>query len=74
MMSASPEINDMKTETAIVTAAVLGTIAFKSGKKCIPCHDSNLMSLIDQHENKQMGASLPIMKAWMESWLAANLA
>jgi hypothetical protein len=66
--------NTMTTEIAIISAAALGTKAFKSGKKCIPCHDSQLMALIDQNENKEMGASLPIMKAWMKSWLAANLA
>lgn len=64
----------MKTETAILTAAVLGTKAFKKSRVCVPAHDPELMKVIASHEKKEMGASIPILKAWTDSWHAANLA
>ena len=64
----------MKTETAIITAAVLGTIAFNEGRSAVPAHDPELLKVIGQHEKKEMGASIPILKAWIASWHAANLA
>lgn len=57
-----------------MTAAVLGTIAFNNGKAATPALDADLMNVIAQHENKEIGASIPIMKAWINSWHAANLA
>jgi hypothetical protein len=64
----------MKTETAIITAAVLGTIAFNEGRTAVPAHDPELLKVIGQHEKKEMGASILILKAWIASWHAANLA
>lgn len=63
----------MTTNEAIATAAVLGTIAFKEGKTATPCHDKNLMELIREYST-EMGAAIPLMKAWSQSWHAANLA
>jgi hypothetical protein len=64
----------MKTETAILAAAVLGTIAFNEGRKATPCQDKALMEIIANRENKEWGSTLPIMKAWSDAWHAANLA
>lgn len=63
----------MTTQTAIMTASVLGTMAFNNGKAATPSLDSDLMNIIAQHENKEIGASIPIIKAWINSWHAANL-
>ncbi len=64
----------MKTETAIITAAVLGTIAFNEGRSSAPCQDPELLKVIAQHEKKEMGSCIPLLKAWTKSWHAANLA
>ena len=63
----------MTTNEAIATAAVLGTIAFNEGKTAIPYHDKNLIELIREYSTK-MGDSIPLLKAWSQSWHAANLA
>ena len=60
----------MNQETKILKAATLGTIAFKAGKKRIPALDKNLLSLF----SGEIGSSIPLMKAWIASWDAANLA
>lgn len=64
----------METETAIITAAVLGTIAFNEGLSSAPCQDAELLKVIGLHEKKEMGDSMPILDAWIKSWHAANLA
>jgi len=56
----------------IATAAVLGTLAFNSGMKCIPALDKELAPLFDGMKIGE--GALPIMKAWLASWHAANLA
>lgn len=63
--------------TQILQASVLGTIAFKSGKKCVPAHDSELMKML---ANRQIGqtpkghaTSIQIMKAWTTAWHNANI-
>lgn len=61
----------MSIETKILAAAVLGTIAFNEGKKRIPAMDKNLEPLLS---GNQIGEGIPVLKAWLESWDAANLA
>ena len=56
----------------IATAAVLGTLAFNAGMKCIPALDKDLAPLFDGMKIGE--GALPIMKAWLASWHAANLA
>jgi hypothetical protein len=68
------ETYKMKTETAIITAAVLGTIAFNEGRSSVPAHDPELLKVIGQRDKKEMGAGILILKAWTASWHAANLA
>lgn len=60
------------TDSLIVHAAVLGTIAFKAGKKCVPCHDGELMRLVSE-VGGPVGSSLPLFKAWTKAWHDANL-
>jgi hypothetical protein len=64
----------MKTEAAIITAQILGTVAFNKGRSAVPAHDPELLKVIEKHEIKEMGACIPILKAWLASWHAANLA
>jgi len=60
----------MNQETKILKAATLGTIAFKAGKKRIPALDKNLLALFAG----EIGSSVVLMKAWITSWDAANIA
>lgn len=53
-------------------AAVLGTQAFRDGRKPIPCQDPGLMALVDQNPDKEIGASLPLFEAWANAWHLAN--
>ena len=59
-------MNEQKT----ITASVLGTIAFKAGKKRVPFFDKDLMALLKGNE---IGEGLPVLNAWLASWDAANL-
>jgi hypothetical protein len=59
----------MKKEIAIIKSAVLGTLAFKNGKKSIPAHDSELLKLIGENN-----CTIDLLNAWINSWHAANLA
>ncbi len=63
----------MTTQEAIATASVLGTLAFKDGKKAIPAHDKNLMALIGENST-HMGWAIPVLKAWSKSFHAAIVA
>jgi hypothetical protein len=58
----------MKIEIAIIKAAILGTIAFKSGKQSIPALDAELLKLI-----KENNCTISLLKSWSDSWHAANL-
>lgn len=60
----------MNIEIKILKAATLGTIAFKAGKKRIPALDKNLLALF----SGEIGSSIILMRAWLDSWDAANLA
>jgi hypothetical protein len=62
---------NMTIETKIVAAAVLGTMAFNAGMKRIPAMDKNLEPLL---AGNQIGEGIPVLKAWIASWDAANLA
>ncbi len=66
-------ITRMTTNEAIAAAAVLGTIAHNEGKTSTPAHDKNLINLVAENSTG-MGWSIPILKAWSQSWHAANLA
>ena len=59
------------TASLILAAATLGTIAFESGRKAVPCRDSNLMDLIPLAEKNN--ATLAVLNAWSKAWHAANL-
>lgn len=65
----------MKKEPSnqVLTAAVLGTIAFKNNVKCAPCLDKNLLELIKESSNKKIGSSIPMLESWIEAWHNANL-
>jgi len=54
------------------SAAVLGTQAFRNGKQPIPALDKELMRLVAQNPNKEIGASLPLLTAWSNAWHLAN--
>jgi hypothetical protein len=62
----------MKIETAIFTAATLGTIAFNQGRTSVPIHDPAFYKLIKEHAWD--GSMTPVLKAWVSSWHAANAA
>ena len=64
------QTNTMATETKILAASVLGTIAFKAGMKRVPALDKNVLSLL---AGNQIGEGIPVLKAWIASWDAANL-
>ena len=67
-----PDKMNASLKIKIATAAVLGTLAFNSGMKCIPALDKELAPLFDGMKIGE--GALPIMKAWLASWHAANLA
>lgn len=58
------------TSTEILHASILGTLAFKAGRKAIPAQDREMMNLITANE----GYAIPLMKAYHAAWHAANLA
>jgi hypothetical protein len=58
------------TATAILRASILGTLAFKTGRKAIPAQDKDMMDLIAANE----GCAIPLMKAYHKAWTSANLA
>lgn len=61
----------MKTKQQFA-AAVLGTQAFRDGRKSIPCQDRELMALVAQNTDKEIGASLPLFEAWSNAWHLSN--
>jgi hypothetical protein len=61
-------------ETLAVHSAILGTIAFKNGKKCAPVLDRDLMNAIESMEDRSFSKMTVLFRAWSESWHAANLA
>ena len=67
-----PDKMNASLKIKIATAAVLGTLAFNAGMKCIPALDKDLAPLFDGMKIGEGAA--PIMKAWITSWHAANLA
>lgn len=68
----------MSAASQIVKASVLGTIAFKDGKKRVPALSGELMSML---AGRQVGvtpegeaSTVSILKAFAHSWDCANLA
>lgn len=55
------------------TAETYGMIAFASGIKAAPVLDKNIMEMVANNQNKEIGASLPLLKAWLNGWHKANL-
>ena len=53
-------------------ARELGQKAFHKGIKSVPALDKDLLELI-RVESKEMGQSIPIMKAWAAAWHKENL-
>jgi hypothetical protein len=69
-------MNTATTQT--LQAAVLGTIAFKAGVKCMPCLDKSLLAMF---VGRQLGetpageaSTMKLMTVWQQAWTAANLA
>jgi hypothetical protein len=60
-----------ETERQVLTAAILGTIAFNEGRNSVPCLDPALIALL---KGNKVGESIAVLKAWTHSWDAANLA
>jgi hypothetical protein len=67
----------MSVNSQIAEASVLGTIAFNSGIKRAPFYDVELKKMF---VNRKIGetpegeaSSIAIMKAWTNSWDAANI-
>lgn len=65
---------EMKTD--ILSAAVLGNVAFSNGLKRIPCFDKDLMNLLKKYDswsdiNHTM--NMKLMTIWCENWDLANL-
>jgi len=58
----------------LITAETYGMIAFASGIKAAPALDKNIMEMVKNNPNKEIGASLPMLKAWSNGWHKANLA
>ena len=59
----------MEKNIKILAASILGTKAFQEGKPCVPCLDSDLMLLL---KNVSYSA-VPILQAWVDNWMMANL-
>ena len=57
--------------TLVMSAAILGTIAYRQGRARVPGADAELNDLIKGLSFKE---TVPVLKAWMNSWDAANLA
>jgi hypothetical protein len=59
-------------------AAALGTKAFNDGFACIPILDQSFVDLLallpNQPPGSMVGAAIPLLKAWVRAWNAANLA
>lgn len=64
----------MTNNNLILKAKLLGTKAFKEGKKAIPYLDSNLNKLLEDNRSIiDFKNILPILKAWTSSWHLSNL-
>jgi len=57
-------------ETQILIAIEFGKIAFKNGKKSIPCLDNNLMDMMKDMPVGQ--ESITLLKAWYMGWNHAS--
>lgn len=58
------------TETKVVAAAVLGTLAFNAGMKRVPALDKNIKPLL---AGNKIGEGIPVLNAWLKAWDDANL-
>lgn len=68
----------MKLSGQILTASVLGTIAYKEGKLRVPAKDSGLLEMI---KGRRVGetpdgeaSTIRLMEAWLEAWDNAKYA
>lgn len=59
--------------TPIEQASKLGKQAFLQGKSSTPIQDKELVKLISENPDKTIGASTPIIDAWIKSWHKANV-
>lgn len=65
--------DQLKAEIARIECACrLGRAAFKAGKPRIPALDVDLKPLLAMSTG--IGASIPILDAWIDAWTQANLA
>lgn len=65
----------MKTKlnkSQIEAAKILGIADFNNGVKCIPAVSKSCMSLVEVNQHIK-GATVEIMKAWINGWHKANL-
>lgn len=51
----------------------LGVAAFKNGAKRIPALDKHLLAMIERAGSRPVGASVPVLDAWLKGWDDANL-
>lgn len=62
----------------LFAASVLGTIAFNTGRACVPAHDAELMSMLEGRRIGQTpegeASTVAILDAWLKSWNAAHVA
>ncbi len=58
----------MTEEDRIFRAKILGTVAFRAGKSCVPALDQNLIDMLSE-----LGTNEGILKAWIRGWTFANL-
>jgi len=59
------------TRATVETARSLGMKAFAEGRICAPVLDAELMEMLQGY---QVGESAPMLKAWGDGWMTANLA
>ena len=55
----------------LFSAEVLGTLAFKEGRKCVPCLDPEMLKLL---EGSKVGEGIEPLKRWIRGWTLANMA
>lgn len=64
-------MNQQELKIQIASAEVLGTRAFKDGKKRIPAYDDELCKILDvSYESTERQS---ITMAWLRAWDMANI-
>jgi hypothetical protein len=67
----------MRADIQIITAALLGTAAYKNGNKCIPAQDAELLEMFRGREIGETpegeASTIHLLKIWQKAWHEANL-